>query len=177
MSETTLTDDGWTSIELDEDLYPQDAVKGAAYVLLERAYIFLERAADKRVRVRVKAKSGDTASLADNLGNEALAQAYRRRIALEKRVLIEGVTARAIAGAAGPPGLDDLLDMDIGAETAFDDPLGIAMSWEEKYTKKKGEKAAEPAPNGGAADPTSASASGSAPAEPGSRDPGSRSDA
>jgi hypothetical protein len=27
--------------------------------------------------------------------------------------------------------------MDIGAETAFDDPLGIAMSWEEKYAKKK----------------------------------------
>jgi len=26
--------------------------------------------------------------------------------------------------------------MDIGEETAFDDPLGIAMSWEEKYKKK-----------------------------------------
>jgi His-Xaa-Ser system protein HxsD len=171
MSETTLIDDGWASIELDEDLYPQDAVKGAAYVFLERAYIFLDRAAEKRVRVRFKAKHGDTAALADDFGNEALAQAYRRRIAREKRVLIEGVTARAIAGAAGPPGLDDLLDMDIGAETAFDDPLGIAMSWEEKYTKKKGEKAAdvaEPVPademsagHGGVVDP--ASAPGSAP--------------
>ncbi len=143
MSETTLFDDGWASIELDEDLYPQDAVKGAAYVFLERAYVFLERAADKRIRVRVKAKSGETPALAGEFENEALAQAYRRRIAADKRALIEGVTARAIAGAAGPPGLDDLLDMDIGTETAFDDPLGIAMSWEEKYTKKKSEKAAE----------------------------------
>ena len=143
MSEaTTLFDEAWTSIELDEDLYPEDAVKGAAYVFLDRAYVFLERAADRRLRVRVKAKSGgDTRALAGELENEALAQAYRRRIAADKRALIEGVAYRAIAGAAGPPGLDDLLAMDIGAETAFDDPLGIAMSWEEKYAKKKTEKA------------------------------------
>jgi His-Xaa-Ser system protein HxsD len=157
MSETTLFDDGWTSFELDEELYPQDSVRGAAYALLERAYVFLERAADKRIRVRVKAKSGDSAALAGELENEALAQAYRRRIAGGRRALIEGVTARAIAGAAGPPGLDDLLDMDIGAETAFDDPLGIAMSWEEKYTKKKGEKASDGAPSVAAA-PSAAAA-------------------
>jgi His-Xaa-Ser system protein HxsD len=146
MSETTLFDDGWASIELDEDLYPEDAVKGAAYVFLERSYVFLERSADKRILVRIKAKSGDTTALAGELENEALAQAYRRRIAADRRALIEGVTARAIAGAAGPPGLDDLLAMDIGAETAFDDPLGIAMSWEEKYTKKKADKATGDAP-------------------------------
>jgi His-Xaa-Ser system protein HxsD len=147
MSEaTTLFDEAWASIELDEDLYPEDAVKGAAYVFLDRAYVFLERAADRRLRVRVKAKSGDTRAVAGELENEALAQAYRRRIAADKQALLEGVASRAIAGAAGPPGLDDLLAMDIGAETAFDDPLGIAMSWEEKYAKKKGDKAAAEAP-------------------------------
>ncbi len=145
MSETTLFDDGWASIELDEDLYPQDAVKGAAYVFLERAYVFLERPADRRVRVRLKAKSGDTAALAGEFENEALAQAYRRRLAGENRAYIEMIAGRALAGAAGPPGLDELLAMEIGDETAFDDPLGIAMSWEEKYAKKKADKAAEPA--------------------------------
>jgi hypothetical protein len=35
----------------------------------------------------------------------------------------------------GPPSLDDLEKFDFSAE-AFDDPLGIAMSWEEKYGKK-----------------------------------------
>ena len=55
----------------------------------------------------------------------------------ENRALIEQVTTRALAGAAGPPGLDELLAMDIGEATAFEDPLGIAMSWEEKYAKKK----------------------------------------
>jgi His-Xaa-Ser system protein HxsD len=144
MSETTtMFDDAWVALELDEDLYPRDAVQGAAYVFLERSYLFLERAGDKRIRVRLRAKTGPSAALAGEFENEALAQAYRRRIAADNRVLIESITSRALAGAAGPPGLDDLLAMDIGAETAFDDPLGIAMSWEEKYTKKKGEKAAE----------------------------------
>jgi His-Xaa-Ser system protein HxsD len=139
MSET-MFDDGWASLDFDEDLYPLDAIHGAAYVFLDRAYVFLERAADRRLRVRLKAKAGeaaDTTALAGDFENEALAQAYRRRLAAENRALIESIASRALSGAAGPPGLDDLLAMDIGAETAFDDPLGIAMSWEEKYAKKK----------------------------------------
>jgi len=143
MSETTmLYDEGWASLELDEELYPRDAVQGAAYVFLDRSYLFLERAGDRRLRVRLKAKTGDSAALAGEFENEALAQAYRRRIATSNRAFIESIAARAVAGAAGPPGLDDLLAMDIGAETAFDDPLGIAMSWEEKYIKKKADQAA-----------------------------------
>lgn len=147
MSETTtLFDQGWAAIEFDEDLYPKDAVYGAAYVFVDRCYLHLERAGDKRVRVRLKAKSGgadDTRHWAGDFQNEILGQAYRGRLAGENRAVIEAITTRAIAGAAGPPGLDDLLAMEIGEETAFDDPLGIAMSWEEKYTKKKGEKAAK----------------------------------
>jgi His-Xaa-Ser system protein HxsD len=145
MSETTLFDDGWAGLEFDEELYPKDAVYGAAYVFIDLCYLHLERAGDKRVRVRLKAKSGqadDTQSCAGDFENEILSQAYRQQLAGENRALIESLTARAIAGAAGPPGLDELLAMDIGAETAFDDPLGIAMSWEEKYTKKKADKGA-----------------------------------
>jgi His-Xaa-Ser system protein HxsD len=149
----TMFDERWAAIEFDEDLYPRDAIYGAAYVLLERCYLFLERAADRRVRVRLRGRAqGSTAddarTLAGELGNEALAQALRRRIAADKRAIIETIAARALAGAAGPPGLDDLLAMDIGGETAFEDPLGIAMSWEEKYAKKKPDRAgAEAAPS------------------------------
>jgi His-Xaa-Ser system protein HxsD len=147
MSETTTTlfDDGWAAVEFDEDLYPRDAVYGAAYVYIDRCYLHLERVGAGRVRVRLKAKSGaaeETRVASGEFQNEILAQAYRQRIAGESRVLIEAITSRAIAGAAGPPGLDDLLAMEIGDETAFNDPLGIAMSWEEKYTKKKADKAA-----------------------------------
>ena len=144
MSETTMFDEGWMALEFDEDFYPRDAIHGAAYVFLERCYLHLERAGDKRLRVHLKAKgaAADTRGYAGDFENEALGQAFRRRIADQSRATIESITSRGLAGAAGPPGLDDLLAMDIGDETAFEDPLGIAMSWEEKYVKKKVDKAA-----------------------------------
>jgi His-Xaa-Ser system protein HxsD len=170
MSETTMFDDTWVALEFDEDLYSRDAIHGAAYVFIERCYLHLERAGEKRLRVRLKVKKGslaDTQAYAGDFGNEALGQAWRRHIAGDNRATIESITARGLAGAAGPPGLDDLLAMDIGAETAFEDPLGIAMSWEEKYTKKKAAKdeaagtpAAAPEAPAGTSDAVPAAVSG-----------------
>lgn len=127
-----------TVIELDESLYPKDAIYGAAYVFIDRCYVHLDRPAPGRVSVRLKPKANVTvasADLAGELENELLGQAWRRLLVDENRRLVETVTTQALAGAAGPAGLDELLEMDSDAE-AFDDPLGIAMSWEEKYKKR-----------------------------------------
>jgi His-Xaa-Ser system protein HxsD len=143
--------EGTVQIEFDESYYPKDAIYGAAYVFIDRCYVHLDRSGDKRVRVTLRAKSGaaaDTQALAGEFENELLGQAWRLSIAAENRQMIESVTARALGGAAGPPGLDELLAMDIDEATAFEDPLGIAMSWEEKYKKKGG---AQPAGGDGAA--------------------------
>lgn len=147
---------GALEIELDEQLYPRDAIYGAAYVFIDRCYVHLDRAGEGRIRVTLRAKRGApelSEALAGELQNELLAQAYRQELVAQNRQLIEAITARALGGAAGPPGLDELLAMDIGEETAFDDPLGIAMSWEEKYAKKKAKageaQAATPPADGG----------------------------
>ena len=184
---TTVLGEGTVQIEFDESLYPKDAIYGAAYVFIDRCYVHLDRAAsdsssraaDKRVRVTLRAKSGalaDGQALAGELQNELLSQAWRLSIAADNRQLIESITARALGGAAGPPGLDELLAMDIDEATAFDDPLGIAMSWEEKYKKKgaadEGEASpaaqpeAEPAPAAEAAATPPGDAAEAAPAEP-----------
>jgi His-Xaa-Ser system protein HxsD len=138
---------GSVAIEFDEELYPRDAIYGAAYVFIDRCYVHLDRAGDKRVRVTLRAKKSgaDTQAFAGEFQNELLGQAWRRQIVEENRLLVETITSRALAGAAGPPGLDELLATDIGETSAFDDPLGIAMSWEEKYLKKKSGAAAEDA--------------------------------
>ena len=147
--------EGTVELELDEGLYPKDAIYGAAYVFIDRCYVHLDRAGDRRIKVTLRSKKGaplDSQACAGELENELLAQAWRRQIIDENRQLIEAITTRALGGAAGPPGLDELLAMDIGDATAFDDPLGIAMSWEEKYKKKGGAAAAaaepSPAPEG-----------------------------
>jgi His-Xaa-Ser system protein HxsD len=160
--------EGSVELELDEGLYPRDAIYGAAYVFIDRCYVLLDRPAAGRIQITLRAKRGgapDSEALAGELQNELLAQAWRRAIAEENRALIEQVTTRALAGAAGPPGLDELLAMDIGEETAFEDPLGIAMSWEEKYAKKK----ADPKPSEGEAAP--ADAKGDVKAEPSEKGP------
>ncbi len=128
-------------IDLDGELYPLEAVYQAAYTNLDRAWVLLQKT-ETGVAATVRSKrAGVTDEVAaGRLGNEALAQAYRLSLATSGRRLIEAITTRAIAGAAGPPGLDELLEMEIGDATAFDDPLGIAMSWEEKYGKKAPKK-------------------------------------
>jgi His-Xaa-Ser system protein HxsD len=157
--------EGAVELELDEGLYPKDAIYGAAYVFIDRCYVHLDRAGDRRVKVTLRSKKGaplDSQACAGELENELLAQAWRRQILDENRQLVEAITTRALGGAAGPPGLDELLAMDIGEATAFDDPLGIAMSWEEKYKKKGTAAAAEPAPSPGAEVNGDASAAGKA---------------
>ena len=148
--------DATVALEFDEELYPLEAVYGAAYVFIDRCYVHLDRKAAGRICVSLRSKTGDapdSAALAGEFENEILGQAWRVAIADNQRALVEAIASRAVAGAAGPPGLDELFDMDIGEDSAFEDPLGLAMSWEEKYKKKpatdadeKGEPQADPDP-------------------------------
>ena len=140
MSEITARegDDGLV-LELDEALYPKDAIYGAAYIFIDRCYVRLDRPSPGRISIRLKPKAGVKTPLAELGGefeNELLGQAWRRLLVEENRRIVETVTTQALAGAAGPPGLDDLLDLDDDDQAAFDDPLGIAVSWEEKYKKR-----------------------------------------
>lgn len=132
-------------LRFEESIYPRDAVFGAAYTLLDRCFVHIDRE-DSKLLVKLRAKPGITLSadlLAGEFEAEALTQAWRRDIVRENQAWLESVTARALSGAAGPPGLDDLLEDDLGdLGDAFDDPLGIAVSWEEKYGK--GEQADQP---------------------------------
>jgi His-Xaa-Ser system protein HxsD len=141
MSEITAREgDEGLVLELDEALYPKDAIYGAAYIFIDRCYVLLDRPKPGRISVRLKPKAGEKTPLAELAGefeNELLGQAWRRLLVEENRRIVEAVTTQALAGAAGPPGLDDLLDLDDEEEeAAFDDPLGIAISWEEKYKKR-----------------------------------------
>ena len=154
MSDLTVsTGEAHIAATFDEGLYPKDAIYGAAYVFIDRCYVHLDRPADGKISVTLRLKAGSTAALtelAGELENELLAQAWRRQIADEGRAVVELIATRALAGSAGPPGLDDLLDLDESGG-AFEDPLGIAMSWEEKYKKKKpeGEAAEASKPSAG----------------------------
>jgi His-Xaa-Ser system protein HxsD len=135
-------DESAQSIELrvDETLYPLDALYAASYIFIDRCYVMLDKPVAGQVRVTLSWKKGAPPegalrALGGEFVNELLSCAWRAKITSESRAIIEAATTRALAGAMGPPSLDDLEKFDFSAE-AFDDPLGIAMSWEEKYGKK-----------------------------------------
>jgi His-Xaa-Ser system protein HxsD len=124
---------------LDEAIYPLEALYGAAYIFIDRCYVVIDRPEPGKYRATLAAKKpiGEASlrALVGEFANELLSCAWRHQITKENRASIEAITMQAIGGAMGPPSLDELANFDFSAQ-AFEDPLGIATSWEEKYKKK-----------------------------------------
>jgi His-Xaa-Ser system protein HxsD len=134
--QTTVAADR-VDIDLDADSLPRDAVYAAAYTFIDRCYVRLELPAPGRIGITLRAKttgSLDAAATAAELENELRAQAWRQRLADEGSELTASIVAAAFGVSSAPAG--DLIGGIEGAP--FDDPLGIAQSWEEKYAEKAG---------------------------------------
>ena len=136
--------EGSVTVIADASVYPIEAVYGAAYIFIDRCYVLIDKAREGAFSVTLTPKAaGATAetlrAMVGEFANELLSQAWRQKILEENRVILEAVTTQALAGAMGPPTIDDLASFDF-SEEGFDDPLGIAMSWEEKHKKKGDEK-------------------------------------
>src|SRR5262249_54202002 len=104
---------GSARLELDETLYPLEALYGAPHIFIDPCYVPLDRPQPGRWRVTLSPKSGaaDAAvlrALVGEFANELLSCAWRHQITQANRVTIEQVTTQAIAGAMGAPSLDEL---------------------------------------------------------------------
>ena len=144
MSEATIltATDGKLVLALDKGLYPLDVIYGAAYVFIDRAYILLGRDGDN-ITVELAAKDEDTEDsalreMAGDFSNELLSQALRRKITKANQTILETIVSQALAGATGamvPSSFDDDDDDDDDLDF-LDDPLGIAVPWEERFKKR-----------------------------------------
>lgn len=128
------------TLSLDIGLYPADVLYAAAYVFLDRAYVLLDRAGP-RFEIHLRGKSAldqsQLQALSGEFSNELLAQALRRKVVKANQKIIEDITTQAISGAAGGTLPTDFLDAGDDGMDFLDDPLGIAVPWEEKFKKKK----------------------------------------
>jgi His-Xaa-Ser system protein HxsD len=139
---------------VDPKVYSLDAIFGAAYVLLGRAWVHLDR--DRKGQIVVTLKSKTAASreellrLGDDFENELVDQVVRLQLAKRHVKLREMIVGRAMFGATGvgaeQTGVGD------GADDYLADPLGIAVPWEERFigvkkvdAEKKDEPDAPPA--------------------------------
>ncbi len=162
-------------VVVDESIYPLECVMSTAYVFIDRCYVLLDKVPEG-VKISISPKpstNGDELqAIAGDFQNELLGQALRMRIAQRHEKVRETIVARALFGAA--PRISEFApeqpapsDEQIGVEAQFvpqadddylDDPLGIAVPWEEKYGKASGDAGSGATPAGSS---TSASTSAS----------------
>jgi His-Xaa-Ser system protein HxsD len=133
---------GEVTLKLAKGLYPMDAVYGAAYVLIDQAYVLLDKDGDGNVLVHVSSKEGkqaekDLQKLAGTFANEALSQVLRAKLMKAHKGRLEAIVTQAVAGSVGIGSSADfsldVLDDDDDDLDFLDDPLGIAVPWEEKF--------------------------------------------
>ena len=125
-------------INLNSKIYPQEAILNACYTFIDRAYIFLDSVPKRKsIRVSLKPKNKlpekQLEALKDEFMNELLNCALRYQISKNNRKIREYIIGRALYSALPVSELtpsQEKLDY-------LEDPLGIAIPWEEKYGKKK----------------------------------------
>ena len=106
-SRPALTDisHGTATLRITADLYPLDAVYGAAYVLIDAAYVMLGRShEDIIVELRPKQRVDDTEylrNLAGTFSNALLSETLRHRVTAQNQDVLERIVAKALTGASG----------------------------------------------------------------------------
>lgn len=130
------------SFDADETVYPLEAIYGAAYLFVDRCFVFLSRPKPQVVTVRLTSRGPATPAELDALAgefmNELLSQTTRLRLSQATTRIREYYTAAALRAAASAPSVDDLL-AELDAEELGDDPLEISVPWEAKPGDKEHE--------------------------------------
>jgi hypothetical protein len=131
-------------IDVKDVAVPRDAVYAAACALTDRCYVRLVLGEDGEVTVSLRPKAaigGDAAALRSAFEAELAKEVFRCRVEEDGRELTTAITQSAFGAPTGTlPPADDL--------GTFDDPLGIALSWEQKQAAQaaQGGAAGEPGP-------------------------------
>ena len=123
-----------TKVEVQKGLNPLEVIYGASYQFIDRCYVRLEQGEDGRIAIHLKPKPDsdvDIEALAGEFQNELLNQAFRRKIAKRTGKIRDMVVQRALYSAV--PEQSYAEDMEGDDLDFLDDPLGIAVPWEEKF--------------------------------------------
>ncbi len=146
------------SFEVDRKIYPMELIFGACFIFIDRCYVYIDREGADKLKITLKGKSKlseeDLEALSGEFHNELLNQALRKKIGQANRRIREYIVSRALFSAEPvdevEPEFDEGIEDGIGLEEDFlDDPLQIAVPWDEKYGDgKKQTSAPAPAENG-----------------------------
>lgn len=127
-------------IILKEKLYPLEAILNACYSFLDRAYVYLDdKQNNGNISVLLKPKKkiakNRLQTLEGEFMNEILQAVLRYQISKNNRKIRELIIGRALYSALNDPNLAP--SSNEGKSEYQEDPLGIAIPWENKFKKIK----------------------------------------
>ena len=118
---------------LDESVYSREAIFGAAYLFVDKCFLWLSVAGASQLRVRLKTKGEANPealeTLAGEFANELLNQSIRQQVSQDTRRIREYYMGRAFYGDDTRASIDALL-AELDAEELAEEPLEIAVPWE-----------------------------------------------
>lgn len=82
---------------IDSNLYPLEAIYGAAYIFLDRAYIFLEKGPKTKIKIILKEKGKLSKNLKDEFLNELLNFSLRYKISKNNKKIREYIVGKALS--------------------------------------------------------------------------------
>ena len=124
-------------ISVNPDLYSLEALYGAAYIFLDSCYVFLDGDIKKEIKVHLKSKDSSSVEIDQLEGeflNELLNCSLRDKISKSNKKMREYIIAAALTGASEKECSDCTPQVEEGWE---EDPLSIAVPWEDKFGKKE----------------------------------------
>ncbi len=147
----TLVNNGsQMDIRVNARIYPLDVVLSAAYTFLDRGYFLIDKEGRDYFKITVAARPDQGEEglkiIAGEFENQLLNEALRAKIVKRTAKIQEAIVSAALAYSMEAPKtepeneLDDLppevlevLQSDDEDLDFLDDPMGIAVPWEEKY--------------------------------------------
>ena len=118
-------------------LYSLEVIYSAAYVFIDRAYLFLDESPKNQIAINIKGKEKLTKKQLEDLAgefcNELLNCALRDKISKNNQKVREQIIARALFSAEETS--NEKINKKIEKEKWQKDTFGIALPWDEKYKK------------------------------------------
>lgn len=122
--------------------YPLEAIYNTAYIFLDRAYVFLDGDPEKEVSVCLKGKeklnSLQLEAMEGEFLNELLNCLLRLKIAQNNQKIREYIVVSALVSGFPRELMSQSPFTEAKEDSWEEDPLGIAVPWEEKNKKKTG---------------------------------------
>lgn len=139
-----INEDKGLEFTINTKIYSLASIYQAAYLFLDRVYVFLDGEPKDEIMVVMKLKGSsfvpqsgtteDLAKIANEFYNELLNQLLREKVSETNAKIREYIVAQALYNAV-PNEVDELLK-EVEEEDWQEDPLGIAKTWEETQNEK-----------------------------------------